>query len=77
HTTLDDAALRIWEAEADVALLPLSVPPGTVISADKTSIHIATGDGVLRITRLQPSGKKPMTAADYRNARHVDGVRFG
>ncbi|WP_304300787.1 methionyl-tRNA formyltransferase [Chromatium okenii] len=77
HTTLDDAALRIWEAEADAAALPFSVPPGTVISADKTGIHVATGDGVLRITRLQPPGKKPMTAADYRNARQVDGVRFG
>ncbi len=80
HTNLEDAVLRVWGSEVggdDNPQLTTVEPPGTVLSADKTGIAVVTGDGVLRITRLQPPGKKPMTAADYLNARQLDGVRFG
>ncbi|MBK1694701.1 methionyl-tRNA formyltransferase [Chromatium weissei] len=80
HTLLDGAMLRIWQAKTETQSLTtnnLSTPPGSVISADKTGICVATGAGVLRITRLQPSGKKPMNAVDFLNARHLNGVRFG
>ena len=46
------------------------------IGADRTGIRVATGAGRLCVTRLQPAGKKPMSAADYLNARHLDGARF-
>lgn len=42
---------------------------GTVLQADKNGIQIATQDGVLNITQLQPSGKKPMTVQDFLNGR--------
>lgn len=42
---------------------------GTVLQADKNGIQIATQDGVLNITQLQPSGKKPMSAQDFLNGR--------
>jgi methionyl-tRNA formyltransferase len=38
---------------------------------------VVTGEGVLRISRLQPAGKRPMSAADFINARSLDGVRLG
>ncbi|WAX71092.1 methionyl-tRNA formyltransferase [Gallibacterium anatis] len=42
---------------------------GTVLQANKQGIQIATADGVLNITQLQPAGKKPMTVQDFLNGR--------
>ena len=42
---------------------------GTVLAVDKNGIQIATQDGVLNITQLQPSGKKPMFIQDFLNGR--------
>ena len=75
QTDLDGASLRIWDALADP--VATQSPPGTVVATDKSGIAVATGQGILRLTRLQPAGKKPMSAADYLNARHLDGARFG
>jgi methionyl-tRNA formyltransferase len=44
--------------------------------ADKSGILVAAGSGTLRVTRLQPPGKRPMSAADFLNARRLDGSRF-
>jgi len=75
QTTLEGATLRIWTAEAEGDASD-SLPPGTVIGADRTGIRVATGSGALRITCLQPAGKRPMSAADYLNARQLDGARL-
>lgn len=42
---------------------------GTVLKVDKQGIQIATAEGVLNITQLQPSGKKPMSVQDFLNGR--------
>lgn len=42
---------------------------GTIINVDKTGIQIATKDGVLNITQLQPAGKKMMSVQDFLNGR--------
>ncbi len=42
---------------------------GTILSFDKTGLQIATKDGVLNITQLQPQGKKPMSVQDFLNGR--------
>ncbi|NEV61010.1 methionyl-tRNA formyltransferase [Thiorhodococcus minor] len=76
HTQIDGLTLRIWDAEAKPSPAP-SAPPGSVVQADRAGILVATGSGVLRITRLQPAGKKPMSAGDYLNARDLGGVRLG
>ncbi|MTW19997.1 methionyl-tRNA formyltransferase [Allochromatium palmeri] len=78
QTTLEGATLRIWSAEAEpVSAETGAITPGTVVQADRTGLRVATGTGQLRLTRVQPAGKKPMSAADYLNARHLDGARFG
>lgn len=78
YTQLDGASVRIWSAEAeDDANCSAAVTPGTVLSAERRGIRVATGSGVLRLTRLQPPGKKPMSAAEYLNARQLEGARFG
>ncbi|MEX1080726.1 MAG: methionyl-tRNA formyltransferase [Halofilum sp. (in: g-proteobacteria)] len=67
--------LRIWGAEAqgDEA----AAVPGVVLTTGSTGIGVATGDGVLRLQRVQPAGGKPMGAADFANARALIGVRLG
>ncbi|PKG39179.1 methionyl-tRNA formyltransferase [Psychromonas sp. Urea-02u-13] len=43
--------------------------PGTIISADKTGIQVATGKGILNLQLIQLSGKKMMPVADILNSR--------
>ena len=43
--------------------------PGTLLRADRDGLDIACGDGALRIRVLQREGGRPITAADYLNAR--------
>jgi len=42
---------------------------GTVLNVSKNGVEIATAEGVLNITQLQPSGKKPMSVQDFLNGR--------
>jgi methionyl-tRNA formyltransferase len=76
ETRLGQATLRVWAAE------PITGPtgpatPGAVVATSKAGIDVATGDGLLRITRLQLPGKRPMTAAELLNARSLAGLFLG
>ncbi len=42
-----------------------SSTPGTILSANKSGIRVACGQGVLRVLELQPPGKKGMNTAGY------------
>ena len=59
--------LRIHAAE------PLAVAadaaPGTVLAAGREGIDVACGEGALRLLTVQRDGGKPVSAADYLNAR--------
>jgi len=58
--------LKVYQAE----VLPhQDKPEGTILSADKNGIQIATVDGVLNLLQLQPAGKKPISAQDLLNGR--------
>ncbi|WP_109124340.1 methionyl-tRNA formyltransferase [Dyella sp. C11] len=56
--------LRIWSARA----VEGNGAPGSVIGMSRDGIDIACGEGALRVTALQRSGGKRITAADYLNA---------
>ena len=45
------------------------MPTGSVLAATKAGIDIACGQGALRLLTVQREGGKPVTAADYLNAR--------
>lgn len=58
--------LKVYQAE----VLPHQAKPaGTVLAVEKNGIQIATADGVLNLTQLQPAGKKPMSVQDFLNGR--------
>ncbi|MEE1132179.1 MAG: methionyl-tRNA formyltransferase [Caryophanon sp.] len=62
YTTMDEANVKIWWAQVGGDTTEL---PGTVVDIQKDQFGVATGDGVLYITDLQPAGKKRMSATDY------------
>jgi len=43
--------------------------PGCIATASRAGIDIACAQGILRLTRIQREGGKPVTAADWLNAR--------
>ena len=65
--TLAGERLRVHQAEV-VPDAPAAAP-GTLLEADRRGITLATGQGALRLTRVQREGGRPVTAADYLNAR--------
>jgi methionyl-tRNA formyltransferase len=58
-----------WRVHAAQALAePVQgAVPGTLISANDDGLDVATADGVLRLTKVQRPGAKPMLVADLLN----------
>ena len=67
QTSANGQTLRIWAAE--VLTQQKDASAGQVIRLHKQGIDVACGKGMLRITRLQPAGSKPMDAAAFLNGR--------
>ena len=67
YTELNGIKLRIWQAAVLKGITKGT--PGEIINHDKTTIDVATGDGILRLLRVQPAGKKQMSVADFLNGR--------
>jgi methionyl-tRNA formyltransferase len=67
QTTINDQTLRIWAAQPQAQ--PAEAPPGMVLATSTAGIDIACGEGILRLTRLQPPGGKPMDIQAFLNGR--------
>ncbi|WP_154124608.1 methionyl-tRNA formyltransferase [Grimontia hollisae] len=67
HFSVADNNIKVWDAEVEAENSDKA--PGTILSADKKGIRVATGEGVLRLLSIQPPGKKAMSAADILNSR--------
>ncbi|WP_275286000.1 methionyl-tRNA formyltransferase [Halomonas elongata] len=79
--SLGNERLRLWLAEPDeFASHETSVTPGTLLEPADDALRVACGDGVLRVTRAQLPGGKPLDIAELLRAR-VDrftvGTRLG
>nr|WP_086937738.1 methionyl-tRNA formyltransferase [Thaumasiovibrio occultus] len=64
---VDDKNIKVWQAS--VVEMTEAHAPGTIISADKAGICVATGHHAINFISLQPPGKKAMSAADILNSR--------
>ena len=67
HFVISDQNIKVWRASA-IASDKKSIP-GTIISAEKSGIQVATSEGILNLEIMQPAGKKPMSAQDLLNSR--------
>lgn len=67
YFTIDDQPVKVWQAT--VLEQNANAEPGTIVHADKHGIQVATVEGILNLTQLQPAGKKPMSAQDLLNSR--------
>ena len=63
YTLLDGVPLRVWRAVSISGTGPEA--PGTVVSAGKDGLAVATGAGRLLILEVQPASGRRMTAAEY------------
>lgn len=53
-------------------------PPGTIATVTKEDFTVLCGVGALRVTRLQPEGKRPMTTGEFLRGRPLTpGDRCG
>jgi methionyl-tRNA formyltransferase len=75
ETRMDGQRLRIWEAEA--LERQTAAPPGAVVAATAAGVDVACGQGVLRLTRMQLPGRRPVTAAEFINAMELAGRCLG
>jgi methionyl-tRNA formyltransferase len=58
--------------EAEPSAVPASEKAGTLVEiGNDGSIALATGNGILKIKRVRPAGKKEMSAADFVRGRHL------
>jgi methionyl-tRNA formyltransferase len=80
------SALLQLDAERQLRLLVLEVipashavagEPGSVAIVDRKRLFIATGEGTVEVLRVQPEGKRAMTAADFLNGNSLtNSARF-
>ncbi|WP_409305371.1 methionyl-tRNA formyltransferase [Peribacillus sp. SCS-155] len=64
YTTLNGDIIKVWESKKEQVKQDAS--PGEILAADGEGLLVSTGNQTaIRITELQPSGKKRMSAKDY------------
>ena len=68
--------MRIWQAQLTDGVVGAE-PPGKVLNCNKQGIDVATGDGVLRLMKIQMPGKKPMDVPAFVNANDITGMQLG
>lgn len=68
-TKLEGKILKLWKAY----VIPdaTEAVPGTVLPGDKKALRVATGEGILAVTELQPEGKRRMKTEEYLNGYTV------
>ncbi|TYP72661.1 methionyl-tRNA formyltransferase [Paenibacillus methanolicus] len=76
-TMLGGETFKIWACHP-LAAGGGNAAPGNVVAADELGIKVATGDGILLLTTVQPAGKKAMAASEWlKGAKLAPGTVFG
>jgi methionyl-tRNA formyltransferase len=78
YTFLDGARIELISIAAETSTEDSSMMPGTICEVGKDNFAVVCGGGSrLRITQLQPAGKRPMVARDFLNGAKLQvGTRF-
>jgi methionyl-tRNA formyltransferase len=63
--SLGGETLKLWRASVLTDAVPAAAVPGQVLAVGADGVDVATGDGVLRLSRLQKSGGKALPAAEF------------
>lgn len=56
---------KLLKVHAAVPVAATAAVPGTVLTADKSGIVVACGEGALQLTEVQPEGGRRMTAEQF------------
>lgn len=75
ETMYNDKRLRIWMARPEPGAS--GATPGSVVASDRQGVVVATGNGLLRLTRVQMPGKRPVAAGEFANAYPLADVCLG
>jgi methionyl-tRNA formyltransferase len=79
YTTMDESVMKVWGAEK--ANYKGNDQPGTIVKIEEDGLVVATGDDTaIKITELQPAGKKKMDAKQFllgAGSNIVPGVKLG
>lgn len=73
-TGSDQAPVKIWQAQA-LRTASGRFDPGQIARAEGSMLDVATGEGLLRIEKLQLPGGKMISAADFTNARQAQQLQ--
>lgn len=73
HAMFEGTRCKMWAAVP--AELTSESAPGSIIKWDKKGIYVACGNKtVLKVTELQPAGKKRMTVTDFLNGNDMEAI---
>ena len=64
-STLGLESVKLREATVLQGAAPPAARPGEVVGVGDAGVDIATGDGILRVSKLQKAGGKTLAAADF------------
>jgi methionyl-tRNA formyltransferase len=64
-SVLNGEVIKIQDAHISGAACPINTKAGSIFCVENQGLDVATGEGGLRITRLQKAGGKPMNVADF------------
>ena len=78
-TRLNDATLRVWQAETTEQACS-EAAPGQIIATDKKAIYVAGADKAVKLLKIQLPGSKAMDTSAVLNAKRelfADGTQLG
>ncbi len=76
-TLWNGEVFKLWKAEVPRGG-GTNAEPGTVVAIGPDALQIAAGDGVLRVTEVQPAGKKAIPVSEFvKSGQMKPGDRLG
>lgn len=76
YTTWRGKTFKIWWAKP--LEIEVEAAPGVVMKVDEEGIVVATGQGALQLTEVQPAGKKRMEVEEFVRGRQMEaGEQLG